>query len=88
MFHVSTCPSPSSLNKALIATVPQEALGQMQHLPYLQNRKDALVSAIASTQHDLAVMPSLSKAKKLFLHCTFTNEIPARNGCSQAPLDM
>jgi hypothetical protein len=45
--HLPTC--PCSRHKALIATLPREALGQMQYLAHLQNHIDSLFSAIAST---------------------------------------
>jgi hypothetical protein len=47
--RVLTCLFPCSGHTALVATVPQEALGRMQHSAYLQNRFDALFSATAST---------------------------------------
>jgi hypothetical protein len=45
--NVSCAHLPMFRHKALIDSVPQETLEQIQHLAYLQNRIDALFSATA-----------------------------------------
>jgi hypothetical protein len=56
--HVPTCPCLCSCHKVLIATVPQDALGQMQHLTYLQNRVDALFQLQQAHSHIFFLLSS------------------------------
>jgi hypothetical protein len=59
--HLPTCPCPSSRHTAFIASVPLEALGQMQHVAYLQNCIDALLPATVSTLTNLVCALSRSQ---------------------------